>query len=378
MKIVLFDNSRRHLLYPFTYTKPVAALLFGMYNNLIRWQKATGLETYALTESYLQPGWELPTNEEVLLIDASVMPDAALMNAIFQLQAGQSLLYKGELIAGSVKQFQKQAITRDFFLKHDDYTQAITQLTYPWHIFQNNAAMILADYHTLELNSRTPSTSNSITNLSNVWLGEHVKMEHCIINASAGPVIIGDNTTVLEGSLIYGPFVAGQNTVIKAGARIYGGSIGNYCTVGGEVKNSVIMHYSNKAHDGYLGDAVVGEWCNLGAGTSNSNVKNDASNIIMEIEGKKINVGLKCGLLMGDYSRSAINTSFNTGTIVGVSSSVFGAGLTPKKLPNFTWGFSERYQLERAKKHINNWKVLKQQSLTTYEAQVLDYLYEKL
>ncbi len=378
MKIILFDNSQRHWLYPFTKNKPVSALFFGMYTNLRRWELYTGLPVFALTVAYLQPAWELPSPEDdVLLADASVLPDAGLVKAILKLNSGEALLQKEKLLAGRPARFNPlQPVSKECFSKQIAYENPVKQLQYPWHIFQYNAELILSDLYISERQTgSTPALSNHITGKENIVLGDNLRMEHCLLNATAGPIVIGHDTTVLEGTVIYGPCVISHHSLVKAGTKIYGGSIGDHCTVGGEIKNSVIMHYSNKAHEGYLGDSVVGEWCNLGAGTSNSNVRNDAADIIIHIDGTPVNAGLKCGLMMGDYTRCAINTSFNTATMVGVASSVFGAGLTPKPIPDFTWGYTGRYIFEKAIDHIRNWKNLKQQVLQEHEIQVLDHLY---
>jgi len=193
----------------------------------------------------------------------------------------------------------------------------------------------------------------------------------------------------MEGSLIRGPFALCEGATVKMGTKIYGATtVGPYCVVGGEIKNSVLFGFSNKGHDGYLGDAVIGEWCNLGAGTSNSNLKNNAGEVKIRDHrtGRLISAGAKCGLLMGDYSRSAINTSFNTGTVVGVCCNIFGEGLTPKYIPSFSWGYGDegqagvktgRYDLEKAFRDIASWKRLKGHALTEAEIQNLKYIFEK-
>src|SRR5215467_11739207 len=196
-------------------------------------------------------------------------------------------------------------------------------------------------------------------NKTAIFIEPGAVLNHCILNASTGPIYIGKNSTIMEGAVIRGPFALCEGAVVKMGAKIYGATtIGPYSVVGGEIKNSVIQGYSNKAHDGYLGDSVIGEWCNLGAGTSNSNVKNNAGEVTVWNPATKgyIVAGNKCGLFMGDYSRSAINTSFNTGTVVGVSCNVFADGLSPKHIPSFSWGVKgERYEFDKAIRDIANW-----------------------
>ncbi|MFI5194813.1 MAG: putative sugar nucleotidyl transferase [Chitinophagales bacterium] len=215
-----------------------------------------------------------------------------------------------------------------------------------------------------------------------VFLEEGAVLEHSVLNATAGPIYIGKNALVMEGCMIRGPFALGEGSVLKMGSRIYGATtVGPFSTAGGEIKNSVIFGHSNKGHDGYLGDSVIGEWCNLGAGTSVSNVKNSGGKIKYWNPLKKewLDGGMKCGLFMGDYSRSAINTSFNTGTVVGVCVHVFGKGLTPSYLSSFTWGYDpgETYGFEKAIQHIQQWMHLKNSRLTSTEIKQLKNIFDQ-
>jgi UDP-N-acetylglucosamine diphosphorylase/glucosamine-1-phosphate N-acetyltransferase len=224
------------------------------------------------------------------------------------------------------------------------------------------------------------SSTNKLTG-SAIFLEPGAVVEHSYLNASEGPVYIGRDSLVMEGSMIRGPFALGEKSVVKMGAKIYGAtSIGPASVTGGEIKNSVIFGYSNKAHDGYLGDSIIGEWCNLGAGSTNSNMKNSGGSVKLwnPIRRMHIDAGLKCGLMMGDYSRSAINTSFNTGTVVGPASHVFGNGATPTYLPSFTWGFeNEVYEFEKAIRHINKWKNLKGHVLSEEEIKQLKNIFDQ-
>jgi UDP-N-acetylglucosamine diphosphorylase / glucose-1-phosphate thymidylyltransferase / UDP-N-acetylgalactosamine diphosphorylase / glucosamine-1-phosphate N-acetyltransferase / galactosamine-1-phosphate N-acetyltransferase len=224
------------------------------------------------------------------------------------------------------------------------------------------------------------SSTNKLTG-SAIFLEPGAVVEHSYLNASEGPIYIGKDTLVMEGSMIRGPFALGEKSVVKMGAKIYGAtSIGPACVIGGEIKNSVIFGFSNKAHDGYLGDSIIGEWCNLGAGSTNSNMKNSGGSVKLwnPIKKTAINAGLKCGLMMGDYSRSAINTSFNTGTVVGPASHVFGNGATPSYLPSFSWGYEQEvYDFERAIQHISKWKKLKGHVLNNEEIKQLKNIFDQ-
>jgi UDP-N-acetylglucosamine diphosphorylase / glucose-1-phosphate thymidylyltransferase / UDP-N-acetylgalactosamine diphosphorylase / glucosamine-1-phosphate N-acetyltransferase / galactosamine-1-phosphate N-acetyltransferase len=251
----------------------------------------------------------------------------------------------------------------NFINNIDAATDEIRMIEYPWDIFKHNDWALRKDFELLTVNrlSQAISPTNNIISPENIFIEEGATVEYCTINASTGPVYIGRNSTVMEGSLIRGPFALCENAVVKMGTKIYGATtIGPNCIVGGEIKNAVLFSNSNKAHDGYLGDSVIGEWCNLGAGTSNSNLKNTAGDVMVWDNSLQsfTNVGIKCGVIMGDYSRCAINTSFNTGTVVGVCCNIFGTKYPLKFVPDFTWG-EDRYIFDKCLQHINNWKKLK-------------------
>jgi UDP-N-acetylglucosamine diphosphorylase/glucosamine-1-phosphate N-acetyltransferase len=258
-------------------------------------------------------------------------------------------------------------------------------IRYPWHIFQHNAEALIEDFHLLTggRRSQPPSPTVSMINPEAIFIEEGASLSHCILNASTGPIYIGRHAEIMEGSLIRGPFAAGEGAVVKMGAKIYGATtLGPHCSAGGEIKNAVFFGYSNKGHDGYLGDAVIGEWCNLGAGTSASNLKNNAGSVRVWHPATRsfLDAGQKCGLLMGDYSRTAINTSFDTGTLTGVSCNIFGTAIPPKYIPDFSWGQdgSTRYECEKAIRDIANWKKLKNQTLTEMQILTLKHIFERL
>jgi UDP-N-acetylglucosamine diphosphorylase/glucosamine-1-phosphate N-acetyltransferase len=248
-------------------------------------------------------------------------------------------------------------------------------------ILRYNASEINHDFQLITSNRQSSpiSSTNKITG-TDIFLEPGAIVEHCYLNAREGPVYIGKDALVMEGAMIRGPFAMGEKSVVKMGAKIYGAtSAGPHCVLGGEIKNSVIFGYSNKAHDGYLGDSVVGEYCNLGAGSSCSNMKNSGGPVKLWNPIKKCfaDAGLKCGLMMGDYSRSAIQTSFNTGAVIGVSCHVFGNGLTPAYLPSFSWGTNGTvYAFDKAIQHINKWKKLKGQELNPEETRQLKYIFD--
>lgn len=240
----------------------------------------------------------------------------------------------------------------------------------------NNDLILRKDFQLLTAGRKSAAIpgTNAVTNEPEIFLEEGVTVENAVLNAATGPIYLSKGVTVQENSVIRGPFFAGENSVIKAGAKIYGATtIGKYCMAAGEIKNSIISDYSNKAHDGYLGDSVIGQWCNLGAGTTVSNVKNTASEVVFDLIGYPATAGLKGGLLMGDYSRAAIGTLFNTGTVIGACCNIFGSGLQGSRT-SFKWGESD-YILEKAFDHIDAWKRFKGEHLTDDEKKVLTIIY---
>ena len=246
-------------------------------------------------------------------------------------------------------------------------------------VVKNNAATIVRDVAIKQINKATLelNSSSQIIHPYNIFVEEGAILENCILNASEGPIYIAKNSKIMDGAILRGPIFIDEGSIVKMGATIYGGtSIGKKCVVGGEIKNSIINNFSNKAHHGYLGDSIIGKWCNLGAGTSTSNVKNNGSDVMLQLANAELNAGNKFGLLMGDYSRSAINTSFNTGTVVGTCCNIFTEGLTPKYIPNFSWGCKgERYELPKAFTDIENWKIMKGETLSKEERELLKNLY---
>ena len=345
MQIVLFDSATRSSMLPFTATRHAADIRAGIFTIKEKWERLLKTTVRLSHEaSDVQPGelaipaHFIPTLEDHLQIIEAYKTGAAL-------------------------------------------PAEFRTILHPWDIFIHNAWAIRSDAYIImnEKKSAAIPASNKVSNEKAVFLEEGVKMEHCIINAIEGPVYIGKNALVMEGTMIRGPVSIGDNAVVKMGAKLYGGTtVGPYCVAGGEIKNSVLMEYSNKAHDGYLGDSVIGAWCNLGAGTSNSNMKNNAGSIsyLVNEEESPFPAGTRAGVIMGDYSRSAINTSFNTGTIVGVSCNIFGRDFPAKLTPNFMWG-DQKYLFDKAIADISNWKALKGMEITEAEITTLQQLYYK-
>jgi UDP-N-acetylglucosamine diphosphorylase/glucosamine-1-phosphate N-acetyltransferase len=385
ISFILFDTPERVLLYPFTYTRSIAEIRLGILTIKDRWELLLKEKVQILSADYLQEHYPSIPGGKKILINATVFANEPVAEAIIRLEDGEALLHNNMVLAfcSSRDDIRTMNDIRDFHPMHTtEYTGNIASIKYPWDIVQLNGKAIAGDFQLLAAAGKScvVAGTNRVMGEEHIFIEEGAVVEHCMLNATGGPIYIGRNATVMEGSVIRGPFAMGEGAVVKMGTAIYGAtSIGPHCIAGGEIKNSIMMGYSNKAHFGYLGDAVIGEWCNLGAGTSNSNVKNSASDILVEMPGNgMVNAGLKCGLMMGDYSRCAIHTSFNTATFVGIACNIFGEGLTPKHVPGFSWGYAGRYAFDKAIEHIQNWKKLKNQIITERETRILEYLYKQL
>ncbi len=385
MAIILFDNAFRNSLFPFSYTKAVADLRFGILSIKQRAELLFGEPVFVHTEKYLQPLYPSVPEGEHIWVDAAIVLTDELVNKIQSLTPGTCLQDSQGLIAG-VADIDLQIFSSSDFLKVFQNTvtiDPIKRLQHPWHFMQWNDTMIRADFKWVTKGRKTwpiPGTVQ-VMGEKDIFIEEGAKLNFCTLNAIMGPIYIGKDAEIMEGTAIRGPFVLGNNSVLKLNSRVYGATtLGPFCMGGGEIKNAVMMGYSNKAHDGYLGDSVVGEWCNFGAGSTNSNVKNTAGEVKIWDMGSQeyVEVGQKCGLIMGDYSRISINASINTGSTIGVSSNVFGPGLLPTIIGNFSWGVTGvQYELSKALLAIDNWKKMKQQELTAEESSVLAYIFEK-
>lgn len=376
-------------LHPFTLTRQMQDIRVGILTIRQKWELMLGLPSFDKKEDdykdlQLSVNMDEAAEDGVcFMIHGNILPTQKLVKAVRRLKNGEFIATsKGN---GIIYRFTKNEIVDKYKIKVGNartVKEEIRTIQFPWDIFHLNDWAIRQDFSLLTAKRRSQriSKTNKLTRRSQVFIEKGVKMEHCIINASTGPVYIGKGAEIMEGSVIRGPFAMGEGACLKLGTKVYGATtLGPRCVVGGEIKNSVLFGYSNKAHDGYLGDSVIGEWCNLGAGTTNSNIKNNASDVKIWTPKGEMNAGIKCGVMMGDYSRTAVNTSINTGTVIGVSCNVFGTGLTPKHIPNFSWGSEgvKRYEFEKALFDIEDWKKLKGQAVTEDEKSVLKYIFEK-
>jgi UDP-N-acetylglucosamine diphosphorylase/glucosamine-1-phosphate N-acetyltransferase len=376
-------------LHPFTLTRQIQDIRVGILTIREKWEKMLALSSFDKKEDdYKDLSRSVHIDEAVgngvcYMVHGNVLPTPKLVKAIRKLKDGEFIAT--DTGTGIVFRFTKKEIQDRHKIRVGKaivFKEPIRTIQFPWDIFHCNDWAIRQDFELLtrKRKSQAISKTNQVTKPSQVFLEKGARVEHCIINASTGPVYIGKNAEVMEGCIIRGPFAMGEGACLKLGTKVYGATtLGPRCVVGGEIKNSVLFGNSNKAHDGYLGDSVLGEWCNMGAGTTNSNLKNNASDVKVWTPKGEINAGGKCGVMMGDYSRTAVNTAINTGTVIGVSCNVFGGGLTPKYIPNFSWGSEgvKRYEYDKALLDIAGWKKLKGQKITEEEESILKYIFDK-
>ena len=384
MQYILVDIADREHFYPFTLTNSLASCRVGIFSFKERWEQYTNDTCGVYTAPYLQALYEdseFLKNEEVLyFINVACIPSDKLMEAIKALNEGEKLMTAGgKWIATKTKerQISKILMAEKPPIVMEEVSFVLNQL----QLLSNHAKLIERDFKWVasQRKSEPIDPSNNVINKDQIFIEKGATVLCSNLNASEGFIYIGNESLIMEGSSIRGSFVLGKKGVVKMNTSIYGTTtVGPYCLAGGEIKNSILMGYSNKGHEGYLGDSIIGHWCNLGAGTCNSNVKNTAGEIQMwnEFKGEWENVGQKMGMLVGDYSRFAIQSSINTGSYIGVSANIFGNGLLPKHIPNFTWGVIPGYQLEKAIEDIHNWKKMKGFSISEAEKQVLKQLYQ--
>lgn len=354
MNYILFDDCREQLL-PLTFTRPVCDLRIGIMTIREKWEQALAASTSTYTEDYLSGKFPLKAEEENVWINGSVCPNPELVTTIKALEAGGRLVQENKILAIRSKEGVevidwKSTVGNEFF-------GDLLKVDHPWDIFSKNGLALTVDFEALTNGRKSvnlPKT-NTVIGDNPIFLEEGAKAEACTFNTTNGSIYLGKNSEVMEGSIIRGPFSLGESSQVKLGAKIYGPTtVGPHSRVGGEVNNSVIFGYSNKGHDGFLGNSVLGEWCNLGADTNNSNLKNNYDEVrVWSYKNNRFaKTGLQfCGLIMGDHSKSGINTMFNTGTVVGVSANVFGGGFPRTFIPSFSWGgaagFSE-YKTDKA------------------------------
>ena len=354
MNYILFDGPSRNNLLPFTFTRPVADIRVGILTIREKWEFYLKTTTTTVTEDYLSDKYPMVEMGENVMVNASYLPNLELVEMIRDLKANQAIFKAEDVIAFFIKEAQDDIDFEDY--EAIEFAEDIIKIENTWDIFSKNGEAIQEDFTliTKEKTSQSIPASNNIIAPQNIFIEEGAKLEFTTLNASKGPIYIGKNAEIMEGAIIRGPLALCENAVVKLGAKIYGPTtLGLSSKVGGEINNSVIFDNSNKGHDGFLGNSVVGEWCNLGADTNNSNLKNNYAEVRLwdyQTEGFA-KTGLQfCGLMMGDHSKCGINTMFNTGTVIGVSANIFGSGFPRNFVPSFSWGGNSGFTTYLTKK----------------------------
>ena len=346
MKVVLFDDESWGTLRPLTFTRPVAELRVGILTIREKWEKRLHCRATFLTQEYLQEKYPMDLGGDNLLVNATLCPNADLVDAVLALRPGEMLQQSGQLFAFRAGESEVLRFKREgqFAGKAVEFPGACNRINYPYHIFSLNGAELFADFDLLTAGRESASLDDCVRVRGRypVFVEEGAVVGDAIINTDGGPVYIAEGAEIMEGVLIRGPLAVCEHGVLKMGAKVYGATtIGPYCKCGGEVNNVVMMAYSNKAHDGFLGNAVLGEWCNLGAATNNSNLKNTYVEVkLWDYSTRHFRkTGLQfCGLVMGDHSKTGIGVILNTGTVVGVGVNIFGADFPRNFIPSFSWG----------------------------------------
>lgn len=371
-------------LQPLTITKAVSSLRVGITTIQEKWSDFLQAEVQIKScAAYLRSkdSWNPQNKGEQVFINSSILPNAELTQAILGLNIGQSLYHNGTLLASKINPQETQ------FEEEVAFEGQVLQVEFPWDIFSLNKEALASDFARLTAKRSSAPLSETNTLIGpkdQLFIEEGASVEASILNTKNGPIYIGQNAEVMEGSVVRGGLALCEGAVLKLSAKIYGATtIGPYSKVGGEVNNSVIQGYSNKGHDGFLGNSVIGEWCNLGADTNNSNLKNNYGEVKMYNynEKKYINSRLQfLGLIMGDHSKCGINTMFNTGTVVGVFANIFGSNFPPKHIPSFSWGGADgftSYNFDKALEVAQRVMERRNYTLSIEDEAILRFIYEK-
>ncbi|RUT68924.1 glucose-1-phosphate thymidylyltransferase [Flavobacterium cupreum] len=384
MNYILFDGPVRNALLPFTFTRPVADILIGIMTIRQKWETRLGSTITTITEDYLAAKFPMVEMEENVMINAAYLPNDTLAEMVSDLKENQAI-FKGEDVIAFFTTENQEEVDFDSY-EIIQYDGDCLTVEHTWDIFSKNDAAIREDFMYLTEDRKSQPIPKSVNTIApeNIFIEEGAKLEFVTLNASAGPIYIGKNSEIMEGTVIRGPFALCENAQVKLNAKVYGATtVGVGSRIGGEVKNSVLFANSNKGHDGFLGDSVLGEWCNIGADSNNSNLKNNYEEVKLwsyETEGFA-KTGLQfCGLMMGDHSKCGINTMFNTGTVVGVSANIFGSGFPRNFVPSFSWGGAAGFTTYVTKKAFETAKLVMGRRNIEFdetESAILEHIFEE-
>jgi UDP-N-acetylglucosamine diphosphorylase/glucosamine-1-phosphate N-acetyltransferase len=384
MNYILFDGTVRNALLPFTFTRPVADIRIGILTIREKWETQLGTTTTTLTEEYLQEKFPMVEMEQNIMINAAFVPNNELVALVQNLKTNQAIFAGDEVVAFFTTENQEE-VDFDTYEIIDFDTNCI-KIEHTWDIFAKNDQAIREDFQLITTDRTSQPIPKSVNVIApeNIFIEEGAKLEFVTLNASTGPIYIGKNAEIMEGSVIRGPFALCEEAQVKLATKVYGATtVGPHCRIGGEVNNSVLFGYSNKGHDGFLGNSVLGEWCNIGADSNNSNLKNNYEEVkLWSYETENFaKTGLQfCGLMMGDHSKCGINTMFNTGTVVGVSANIFGSGFPRNFVPSFSWGGASGFTTYLTKKAFEVAKVVMSRrhvDFTETDAKILEYVFEE-
>ena len=354
MNYILFDGPARNALLPFTFTRPVADIRIGILTIREKWEKYLETTTTTLTEEYLSHKYPMVEMEENIMINASFLPNPILVEIVRNLKKNQALFCREDVLAFYTCENQEEVDFDSY--ENIEFEGECIRVDHTWDIFSKNDAAIREDFALLTQDRTSQPIPKSVNTIGkeNIFIEEGAQLEFVTLNASTGPIYIGKNSEIMEGSVIRGPFALCEGAGLKLATKVYGATtVGPFSKIGGEVNNVVLFGYSNKGHDGFLGNSVLGEWCNIGADSNNSNLKNNYEEVkLWDYETESFQkTGLQfCGLMMGDHSKCGINTMFNTGTVVGVSANIFGAGFPRNFVPSFSWGGAAGFTVYLTKK----------------------------
>ncbi|SEQ05440.1 GlmU family protein [Flavobacterium urocaniciphilum] len=383
MNYILFDGPHRNALLPFTFTRPVADIRVGILTIREKWEKYLGYTTTTITEEYLSDKWPMVEMETNVMINASFLPNEVLVEMVKNLELNQAIFHEDEVVAFFANEGEE--VDFDSF-DVIEYTDECIKIENTWDIFQKNDAAIREDFELLTEDRFSQPIPKSVNVIApeNIFIEEGAQLEFVTLNASTGPIYIGKNSEIMEGSVIRGPFALCESGRVKLATKVYGATtVGPHSVIGGEVNNSVLIGYSNKGHDGFLGNSVLGEWCNIGADSNNSNLKNNYEEVkLWSYETENFaKTGLQfCGLMMGDHSKCGINTMFNTGTVVGVSANIFGAGFPRNFVPSFSWGGASGFMTYITKKAFETAKIVmarRNVEFSEQDAKILEHVFEE-
>ncbi len=384
MNYILFDSDVRNALLPFTYTRPVADIRIGILTIREKWEKFLGFTTTSLTEEYLENKYPMVELDKNILINASFLPTKNLVKQVSDLSNNQAI-FQGEQVIAFFTSDTQEHVDFDSY-EQLEFKEEVLQIKNTWDIFSLNDVAIQADFDLLtegRTSQPIPSGVHAIQE-ENIFIEQGATISYSSLNASKGPIYIGKDSEIMEGGLVRGPFALGENSILKMGTKVYGATtVGPFCKVGGEINNSVLFGYSSKGHEGFLGNSVLGEWCNIGADSNTSNLKNNYAEVKLwnYQEERFTNTGLQfCGLMMGDHSKCGINTMFNTGTVIGVSANVFGSGFPRNFVSSFSWGGAAGFTTYQIKKVFEVAKVVMERrgiELTETDKKILLHVFDE-